>query len=76
MNMTQMTKHSRMYNEEFHTAVQHMFVAALGLILATSHGKIHLFIHQSVAFTVLTKDSYFSQAHQFLDLVLLYWLSV
>jgi hypothetical protein len=59
-----MTKHSRMYNEEFHTAVQRIFVAVLGLMLATSHGKLHLFIHQSVAFTVLTKHNYFSQAHQ------------
>jgi len=29
-----MTKHSRMYNKEFHTAVQSIFVAVLGLMFS------------------------------------------
>jgi hypothetical protein len=34
MNVTQMTKHSRMYNEEFHTAVQRTYEAVLRLMFS------------------------------------------
>jgi hypothetical protein len=52
MIVTQMTIHSRMYNEEFHTAVQRTYEVSLLLMFSDITFKVHLFIHQRVAFVV------------------------